>query len=156
VLRLALLSPVVGLLTVGGVALAEDAGIVDPWSGSLSGWFADPDPDALWVTPRPVATGAARVKTNAGPVVLPLAAAPGGDHIVVEPWNPAPIEVTPYPWATAGREGRSSLSSLSTPALASVHPRVGWAYQVNEIVDPWGRGAGAVWRDPLIVDPWAP
>jgi hypothetical protein len=157
VLRLVVLSPFYGLLALGGVALAEDAGIVDPWSATLSGWFSEP-------RPQPAATNASSAavrsaELGAEPVVSALEAVPGDDELVVEPWNPDPLEVMPDPWAsTVGSQVRPLPGGQPLPLLAGGPPRShdAWAYPIREIVDPWQRGQGLVPRDPLIVDPWAP
>lgn len=147
------LSPVVGLLAIGGVALAGDAGIVDPWDKTVSGWFyADPQPSP--VAPEQVFESIAHDRKSLAPSRAPV---PGDHEIVVEPWNPKPTDALPDPWsAGAGTQLRPLPAEPSSPALASVHPRAGdWAYVIREIIDPWRRGPGVVSRDPLIVDPWA-
>jgi hypothetical protein len=155
VLRLVVLSPVYGLLALGGVALAEDAGIVDPWSATLSGWFSEPQP----AVSKASSTALRRAESAAEPAVSPLEVVPGDDELVVEPWTPDPLEVMPDPWAsTVGGQVRALPEGEPAPLLASVQPRShdAWAYPIREIVDPWRRGPGLVSRDPLIVDPWAP
>lgn len=149
-LRLLLLSPLAGVFAAGGVVLADDAGIVDPWPSSVFSWLATAPSEpasAIALSPEPV-----RARPEATPSVLPLAASPGGDHtIIVEPWSPQPFEALADPWVSA-REAR-----VTPPAPVTVVSRrhQDWAYPIHEIIDPWRPGYGAVSRDPLIADPWA-
>jgi hypothetical protein len=137
------LAPVAAILAVAGVALADEAGIIDPWDASLSGWFTAPAPPAADIARVGPASSPAR---SGG-----LAAAPvPGDHgIVVEPWKPAPFELSADPWVVSRPRPPAPLASVPSRAHAK------WAYVVDEIVDPWGQSGGRVSRDPLIVDPWA-
>jgi hypothetical protein len=144
VLRLLVLSPVAAILAIGGVALADEAGIVDPWDSGLSGWFGEPAAEP--------AADIARVdelRRAAAPTAVP------GDHgIVIQPWGSAPLDLASDPWVTSARSrGTSTRAPLS--ASAKPHHHANWAYVIDEIIDPWRRSGGRVSRDPLIVDPWA-
>jgi hypothetical protein len=148
VVRWLLLSPLAGLIAWGGVALADDAGIVDVSSSSgLSGWFDEPSPSPTPASGVPAAIAHA-TKSDSRPSVSPLApAVPGDPAVAVEPWKAIPLELSPDPWISSRPAG--------APVLASVAQERNWAYPIREIIDPWRFGAGAVTRDPLIVDPWA-
>jgi hypothetical protein len=147
VLRLLVVSPIAAIFAIGGVALADEAGIVDPWAADRSGWFGAPAAEP--------AADIARVGAAPG-IAAPLAAASPaalGDHaLVVEPWNAAPPELASDPWVTRAPE-----RPRATPVTASVQQRrhAEWAYVIDEIVDPWRRSGGRAAQDPLIVDPWA-
>src|SRR5262245_13144471 len=138
-----MLSPVAGLLALAGVALADDAGIIDPWpSAARSGWFPTPVAEpAAAVARAPQSALNAAQKPDAAPSVLPLATLPSDRAIVVEPWNPEPFEALPDPWVPAKRE-------LMPAAVTSVapHRNTDWAYAIDEIIDPWRRGTSAVSR----------
>jgi hypothetical protein len=143
VFRLVTLSPVAAILAVAGIALADEAGIIDPWDASLSGWFTAPAPPAADI---------ARAGTPSVPVRsggFAAAAVPGDHEIVVEPWKPAPFELSYDPWVVS----RPRPAAPAATARSRSHGK--WAYVVDEIIDPWGHSTGRVSRDPLIVDPWA-
>jgi hypothetical protein len=145
VLRLLVLSPVAAILAIAGVALADEAGIVDPWDAGLSGWFGEPVADP--------AADIARINVEPRRGAAP-SAVPGDQGIVIQPWGSAPLDLASDPWIPSAR---SRGTSTRAPLSASVKPRQhgNWAYVVDEIIDPWHRSGGGVARDPLIVDPWA-
>lgn len=146
--RLAVLSPLAAVLALGSVAYASDEGIIDPWSVDLtSGWFSDP----LLEPSKAIA----RQADNAGAArALPLASEPGDHVMVVEPWSPEAVEVTPDPWVRPQRNVPRAVSVAPSSTSKGRH-HSNWAYVIRDIVDPWRRGATGVSRDPMIVDPWA-
>jgi hypothetical protein len=146
------LSAVLGL---GGLALAQDGLIVDPWQR----------PAAKAVTSAPLPAGADRTR-SAG------ARAPERESEVatatpsVEPLGP-PLTLTVDPWAVVPVEPaladqivdpwKGSRLAGHAPGRPTERRRghTDWARAIDEIIDPWSKGPLAVVTDPLIVDPWA-
>ena len=159
--RLLALSAVAVALALGGVAVAQPAGIVDPWSGSeQDSWFAPskseaapaPTPDLIdpWIKPSdasqtPSIAPVSRAEpARAGvPVVVPLGSP--ADVSVVNPWAP-PVAASELPSLRA-----------SAPLAVNRTPNTPWAPGFAEIVDPW-KGMPE-WapseRVRLVLDPWA-
>ena len=159
--RLLALSAVAVALALGGVAVAQPSGIVDPWSGDAEdSWFASSKSDAApaptpelvdpWVKPADasqtpsIALGARAESARAGvPVVVPLGLP--ADVSVVNPWAP-PVVASETP-------------SLRAPSPLAVNrtPNTPWSPGFTEIVDPWKRMPE--WapseRVRLVLDPWA-
>ena len=159
--RLLALSAVAVALALGGVAVAQPAGIIDPWSGDAEqdSWFAPskseaapaPTPELLdpWVKPAdasqtPSIAPVSRTEpARPGvPVVVPLGSP--ADVSVVNPWAP-PVVASETP-------------SLRPSKLASSRtPNTPWAPGFAEIIDPWKRMPE--WapseRVRLVLDPWA-
>jgi hypothetical protein len=139
----------VAVVLAGGAALAQSDLIVDPWKRVLSGKAPTPlVPRALEGSKgEPTDVGGRDEGTRAAAEPKPgrERSAPLAADLVVEPWPPrlVPVAAPLLPGAAAVVE--------APPAL---HP-TNWARVVPEIVDPWGPGRIAVYRDPLIVDPWA-
>jgi hypothetical protein len=137
-------------MAAGGLALAQDGLIVDPWTHAVSGLFASP-PTVLHTPTRAVGVASFSAEAHvAAPAVVPV-----GPPLVdapVDPWvtlsfgPAAPTESIVDPWA-----GTPARSSSGDHPLAT-----DWAFRIREIVDPWARGPVAMAeRDPMIVDPWA-
>jgi len=139
------------VLGLGGLAMAQDGLIVDPWrhpsatpfgerakspypGGQRTRQLASPDARKTGPTVVPLGPPLA-LRTNPGAVV-PLG--PAGHEDIVDPWT-APARVT----------------ARERPARLAAAPR-NWSWEIQEIVDPWRRGPLAVATDPAIVDPWAP
>ena len=136
------------VLGLGGLAMAQDGLIVDPWRHPSATPFGD-----RTKTPGPGVRSAPRLATpaaNAGPAVVPLGPPlalrtnPGA----VVPLGPAGHEDIVDPWAAAPR-----VTGAERPTR--LFARRNWAWEVQEIVDPWAKGPLAVATDPAIVDPWA-
>lgn len=132
-------------MLAGGVALAQSDLIVDPWKRVLARKAPVPEAPAAPKQQR-VDSGwfdeAPRVTAEPKPVVRPLA--PGAVVLL----------------ATDPREEPAPASAPASPPPAPVaapshplHPS-SWARVVPEIIDPWGPRKLAVYRDPVIVDPW--
>jgi hypothetical protein len=145
---------VAALLAVGGLALAQDGLIVDPWKHGVSALFAAPPPVSHTPT-RAVGVAslpAAKPRTDAPavvPVGPPLVDAPVDPWVTLSfgPVAPTDTDGIVDPWA----------DSPARADAASRHAASDWAFRIREIVDPWARGPVAVaQRDPLIIDPWAP
>ena len=171
--RLLTLTPVVVALGVGSVALAQPAGVIDPWArapGDADSWFdpeaktpglAEPELKDPWVplaaTPEstpaatkridvfPVAPASAPVVTPLGPARTPWAVSTNADVSVVDPWAP-PVMASETPSLRGGRRTGAD-RSLAAP----------WSERMVEIVDPWKRMPEfeATERVRLIFDPWA-
>jgi hypothetical protein len=139
----------VAVLGLGGLAMAQDGLIVDPWRHPNATPFGE-RPSLR----SPGVQKAARLATpgrKTGPSVVPLGPPlalrtnPGA----VVPLGPAGHEDIVDPWASSSRS-----TAAERPArLAAAHRN--WSWEVQEIVDPWRRGPLAVATDPAIVDPWA-
>jgi hypothetical protein len=136
------------LLFGGGSALAQADLIVDPWARVLASKAVTPREQAAL---PPNAPGRARHLEVESPIAPVTAARPG-----IEPSGPL-VETTPDPWVTrepASRITRPGASPEGDFARRPLEPN-GWARVVPEIIDPWGPERLAVYRDPLILDPWA-
>ncbi|HVR19660.1 MAG TPA: hypothetical protein VMS65_08190 [Polyangiaceae bacterium] len=172
-MRLLTLSPIVVALGLGGVALAQPAGVIDPWArapGDADSWFepqaktpevADPAVKDPWVplaatqesptvaTKRidvfPVAQATAPVVTPLGPAGTPWAVSTNADVSLVDPWAP-PVMASETP-SLRGARRTGADRSLAAP----------WSERMVEIVDPWQRMPefAATERVRLIFDPWA-
>jgi hypothetical protein len=129
----------VAVVLVGGAALAQSDLIVDPWQGML----------VDQATPVPQAPQPARADDGWYDGV----STPAAPRPVVEPMGPVPSEAS-ADWPERTRPA-SPLAPPPAPAptVNAAHP-LHWARVVPEIVDPWGPRKLAVYRDPLIVDPW--
>jgi hypothetical protein len=131
----------VAVVLVGGAALAQSDLIVDPWQGVPVGKATPPSvPEVL----QPAGADDGwydGASTSAAP------------RPVVEPVGPIPSELL-ADWPERTRPA-SSLTPppAPTPTANPAHP-LHWARVVPEIIDPWGPRKLAVYRDPLIVDPW--
>jgi hypothetical protein len=171
--RLLTLAPFVVALGLGGVALAEPAGVIDPWAPAPSdadSWFdskattpelAQPEVKQPWAplaeTPRtipvatkridvfPVAPATAPVVTPLRPAATPWSVSPSSDVSVVDPWAP-PVIASETP---SLRGARRTVVDRSHGAP--------WSERMVEIVDPWQRMPEftATERVRLIFDPWA-
>jgi hypothetical protein len=143
---------VAALLALGGVAVAQDRLIVDPWKHAVSTLFPPPKSEPLPEPTRAVGVASFPIEPPAGapavvPVGPPIAEAPVDPWVgmVVAPVPPGDLVVDPWVGSPARAE-------------AAERRRVAgeWAWRIREIVDPWARGPVAfASRDPLIVDPWA-
>jgi hypothetical protein len=127
------------VLLVGGVALAQSDLIVDPWARAR--------PEKAPATSKAVETpNAGRADDgwlDAAPKAASRQPAPA-PRLRLAPWPEAEPAATPPVTATAP----------AAPSTHRLHP-THWARVVPEIIDPWGPSRLAVYRDPLIVDPWA-
>lgn len=145
---------VAALLALGGLALAQDRLIVDPWKHAVSALFPQPKSEALPTT-RAVGVAAFPVEApKSAPSVVPV-----GPPIVDAPLDPwAAVVVAPIA-PTDGTDGIIDPwtgSPARTEAATNRRAAGEWAWRIREIVDPWARGPVALAsRDPLIVDPWA-
>jgi hypothetical protein len=146
------LSAVLGL---GGLALAQDGLIVDPWQR----------PAAKVVTSAPLPAGADRTgSAGAGAPERESEGMPPSPS--VEPLGP-PLALTVDPWAVVPLQpalpdkivdpwkgSRLASHAHGTPTERR-RGHTDWARAIDEIIDPWSKGPLAVVTDPLIVDPWA-
>jgi len=143
---------VAALLALGGLALAQDRLIVDPWKHAVSALFPEPKSE-----PLPAPTRALGVAS------FPIDAVKGAPSVV--PVGPPIVDVPADPWASMVVAPIAPTDGIIDPwmgsparAEAATNRRVAgeWAWRIREIVDPWARGPVAfASRDPLIVDPWA-
>lgn len=151
-MRLASACSVFVLLGLGGLALAQEGTIVDPWSHAVSTVLAKraadlPLPDRS-APPRPAAANTRPRQPSVVPVG-PALRAPS-----LDPWAFVPPGLA--------EAGDGIVDPWAAPRAAGLAPRgvrrppSAWAREIPEIVDPWAKGPVAlVSRDPLIVDPWA-
>jgi hypothetical protein len=143
---------VAALLAVGGLALAQDRLIVDPWKHAVSALFPTPKSEPLPASTRAVGVASFPLEPATGPLAVvpvgpPLVDAPVDPWaaVVVAPIAPADDVVDPWPGSPARADAATSRQVAGE-----------WAWRIREIVDPWARGPVAfASRDPLIVDPWA-
>jgi hypothetical protein len=140
-----------GILGVGGLALAQDGLIVDPWQHAVAS-LLPPKAEAVSV-PGPVGVASFPIEhPTRAPAVVPVGpplrggASDPGAPLSVAPAGP--LDAVVDPWVEAPAHAPPSLHR-ATPSQ--------WSWQLREIVDPWAKGPLAVAAtDPLIVDPWAP
>jgi hypothetical protein len=147
---------IAALLGLGGLAMAQDGLIVDPWNRAVTALSA-PEPAAAVndrTAPRAVGVASLPVaEPTSGPTVVPLgpplsvAGKAGG----VVPIGPIGSDLVVDPWVRPAEGGKAQ---LDRSAMARAGHR-DWAHEIDEIVDPWKRGPLAVFTDPIIVDPWA-
>jgi hypothetical protein len=154
------------VIAVGTVALAEPAGVVDPW-GRASGtdsWFAPSRDESLRDDSSREHVIQAELKD---PWAQASEAPPTGvsdgriDVFPVERATPPSAESSPNgivnPWAppVIARE----MPSLAAAPTNGVNPRTRtpWSDTFVEIVDPWKRMPewAAADRVRIVVDPWA-
>lgn len=142
---------VLAVLGLAGLAMAQDDLIVDPWQrvvAAVVGPRSTPAPAVPAARPVGVASfpiDDPKPKPTVVPVGPPLARAPSR----VTPLGPVTPDGIVDPWAGA-------------PPAARVNGRTAtrsnqrdWAFEIDEIVDPWSKGPLVAFTDPLIVDPWA-
>jgi hypothetical protein len=133
----------VAVVLAGGVALAQSDLIVDPWTRVLAGKAPAPTVPAAPEASKPSRADGwfdeAGPTAPLTPVVEPVAPA-SGELLTERPERAAPAAPSPAPAPIA-------------EAPHPLHPS-NWARVVPEIIDPWGPRRLAVYRDPLIVDPW--
>jgi hypothetical protein len=142
------------VLGLAGLALAQEGLIVDPWrhpSATPSNEVSKSAP-ADRSAARPVGVASFPIDSPKGgpsvvPVGPPLDLKSNGGAVV--PLGTASDDVVD-PWATG-----SLHPSVAERRARLAVARHDWAWEVQEIVDPWSQGPIAVARDPLIVDPWA-
>ncbi len=145
------LSSLVALLGLGGFALAQEGLIVDPWAHPSSTPRDDVRSPSAASERALRRVNVAALPSKAGPSVVPVGPplalranagvvplGPVGDHEIIDPWA----------------------SSASQSIDAEHHARLrlarhDWAWELQEIVDPWAKGPIAAATDPAIVDPWA-
>jgi len=151
-MRLASACSMFVLLGLGGLALAQEGTIVDPWQHAVSTVLADgsanvPRPHAS-PGQRPTAANAHPHQPSVVPVGPPLRS-PSRD-----PWAFVPTGLTETgdgivdPWAAPRATRPAPRDARRAPSA--------WAREIPDIMDPWAKGPVAlVSRDPLIVDPWA-
>jgi hypothetical protein len=137
------------VLGLGGLAMAQDGLIVDPWRHPSASPFGDRSKTAYpgARTSRHLAlTTAPKTGPSVVPLGPPLALRTNPGAVV--PLGPAGHEDIVDPWAAAPR-----VTGAERPSR--LFARRNWAWEIQEIVDPWARGPLAVATDPAIVDPWA-
>jgi hypothetical protein len=146
----------VAVLGLGGLALAQDGLIVDPWTHPSLPSLDDamkPSPGAKRAPERPVGVAAFPIDDGSrSPSVVPVGPPldPRANAGAVVPMGPANRDGLVDPWA---EQTRHPTDSDRRARLALAHHD--WAWEIQEIVDPWAKGPVAVSTDPLIVDPWA-
>ncbi|HEV8548702.1 MAG TPA: hypothetical protein VGQ57_06740 [Polyangiaceae bacterium] len=152
-MRLGSMRWVAAVLGVGGLALAQDELIVDPWHHAVSALFP-PTPAPARSASLPIGVASFPIEARPSPRVVPVG--PPLHQEIVDPSAAmpvgaiVPVDAAVDPWVTP-------------PTAAAGHPLLGrhaspsdWATEIREIVDPWSKGPLAVAaRDPAIVDPWA-
>jgi hypothetical protein len=157
---------VFSVIAVGTVALAEPAGVIDPWGRASGGdsWFGssrdepsrddssrerviqaelkDPWAPASEAPPTVVSDG----RIDVFPVErATLPSAQSSANGIVNPWAPPVI-------------AREMPSLAAAPANGAIpHARTPWSDTFVEIVDPWKRMPewAAADRVRLVIDPWA-
>jgi hypothetical protein len=159
-LRLFSAPSLAAVLGLGGLAMAQDDLIVDPWRHAISSALASattPSPGADRTT-RPVGVAAFPIEepglSAPGPSVEPLGPPL---NLATDPWTVAPVEPTVTdrvadPWAGTRLGAKDQRAERHSVAHRG---HTDWAREIDEIVDPWSKGPLAVINDPLIVDPWA-
>jgi len=145
------------LLGLGGLAMAQDGLIVDPWQRLVS-VLAAPQATAPVANDRtaarPVGTASSPIAApKAGPAVVPLGPPLAADAqaVGVFPIGAITSPDVVDPWVGSAPSGRASAEHPTAPHSGHAD----WAHAIDEIVDPWKRGPLAVFTDPIIVDPWA-
>jgi hypothetical protein len=146
----------VAVLGLGGLALAQDGLIVDPWTHPSPGPFAQttkPAAVAQRAPERPVGVASFPIDDGAPspsvvPVGPPLDSRANAGSVV--PLGPASRDGLVDPWAG---ELRHPTESEHRARLGLAHHD--WSWEIQEIVDPWAKGPVAVSTDPMIIDPWA-
>ncbi len=146
------LSAVLGL---GGLAMAQDGLIVDPWQRPAS--------KAVEIPPLPAGTDRTQSAgtTTTDPASEIAKASPSVEplgpplNLTVDPWAVVPVEPVlthkiADPWRGSRLAGRGSARPTERR-----RGHTDWARAIDEIIDPWSKGPLAVVTDPLIVDPWA-
>jgi hypothetical protein len=145
-----------GVLGLGGLALAQDGLIVDPWTREVSRDTAAATAPVGADRTRQARSGSPVDSqpevANAGPSVEPL-----GPPLVLtlDPWAVVPVapvltDKIVDPWTGSRLATRATRGPLTTR-----RGHTDWARAIDEIIDPWAKGPLAVVTDPLIVDPWA-
>jgi hypothetical protein len=156
--RLLAASLVLGLLGLGGAALAQPLLVEDPWANPRAqgeSWFSSSDEQARpalpveavlydpWAKsdapkPEPVSHPIVEAQKRPEPVQAQRSVASFDEEsLVVDPWAPA-RNVASTPVRTADRRGA-------------------WSSRMVEIVDPWNRAPERATNGDvrLVVDPWA-
>jgi hypothetical protein len=131
--RVLALSSVFGVLTLAGLALAQENLIIDPW--------AKPPAALDRAGSRSVADGA---------VLSPVFTE--RTSLWAEGWSDPPTSSSTQALA---RPGVRPARALPPPVSAVTHGAVAWATPIDMIVDPWQSVShSTVTRDFAIVDPW--
>jgi hypothetical protein len=150
-MRLASACSLFVLLGLGGLALAQEGTIVDPWKHDVSTVLAARAVEVHRTDTSPAQGKRAANARPKGPSVVPVGPPLRSSS---DPWAFVPAGLAEAgdgivdPWAAPRGPGLASRDGRRAPA---------WARQIPDIVDPWAKGPVAVVsRDPLIVDPWAP
>jgi hypothetical protein len=144
----------IAVLGLGGLALAQEGFIVDPWKRAA--------PSAVNAPPLPVGADrtqpAGEIRSQGEPVSAGPSVEPVGPPLIVtvDPWGVVPLA----PVFTDGIVDPWQASHLSSRGATERSPArrrgpTDWARAIEEIIDPWAKGPLAVVTDPLIVDPWA-
>jgi hypothetical protein len=152
------------VIALGTVALAEPAGVIDPWgrtSGGADSWFGPSRNESLRDDSSRERMIQAELKDPWAPAseaLLPFASDKAIDVFPVErastPSGSRSDDGIVNPWAPPVMAG--DIPSLAaTPK--SVASRTPWSGHVVEIIDPWKRMPewAAADRVRLVVDPWA-
>lgn len=162
------LSLTIAAVALGGVALAQPVGVVDPWerpSSDADSWFAPSaetraeslpvesvlkDPwapaTAAKAPPPPVSpVGAVDVPVDLAPMER-ASALPSLEPVILDPWAPSVASELP-----------SLAHDLKPLAVADRAASTRWSARTEELVDPWQRvpDLTAPDRIRLVVDPWA-
>jgi hypothetical protein len=133
----------VAVVLAGGAALAQSDLIVDPWTRVLA--------SKAPVTPVPVTPAEPKQQRGASGWFDDAPRVAAAPEPVVEPLAPGAVVLAADPWVE-----RAPAAPPPAPVAAPSHPLhpSSWARVVPEIIDPWGPRKLAVYRDPVIVDPW--
>lgn len=153
-MRLVTASPILAVLGLAGLAMAQDDLVVDPWKRVVSVVAGKSSAPAVAERspPRPIGVAsfpieAPKSKPTVVPIGPPLA-------LAKDPWGVVPVEPPTHdevfdPWASTPPANPSSSRLVSARA-----GHRDWAVEIDEIIDPWSKGPLAAVTDPLIVDPW--
>jgi hypothetical protein len=139
------------VIFAGGSALAQADLIVDPWARLRPMQAMMPAVQRPAETLDPGSSEPPGLVTSGPPAVRsePIIEAPGPLGVMLpDPWVVRPV-------ASPASKVTSSVAAPTAELDAGpLHPEQ-WARVVPEIIDPWGPGRLAAYRDPLIRDPWA-
>jgi hypothetical protein len=142
---------VVGVLGLGGLAMAQEGLIVDPWThpNALPRVQATaPAARTVLSSSRPARVVARKAAPSVVPVGPPLDVRTNEGAVV--PLGSALHDDLVDPWASD-----SERATEAEHRARLTFAQRDWSWEVQEIIDPWAKGPVAVAIDPAIVDPWA-